>query len=88
MAYTDKGVIFGKEYDADRETNWDFFTLTIQGNVDDYLATLRALLDLMAGGDPDFYNRDDNYLICNLIKNMLPNYEQIKLIEKSQLQAK
>jgi hypothetical protein len=60
------------------EKRW---TLTMQGDADDYLHTIGAILHLLPV-ESDFYNRDDCHAICTLIDAMLPDAEQLMTLHK------
>lgn len=45
---------------------------------DDYLATLRSLIRIVAVQMPDLYSHDDTYNVLTLVEHMLPEPEQLK----------
>lgn len=80
-----QGVSFCERHNDDGGTKHDAFKFTVVGSADDYLSTLEALLSLLGGIPDEFCSQGERYFVCELIKDMLPNYEQIKMIMDSQM---
>jgi hypothetical protein len=74
-----KGVIFNvhKEYKG-----IESFTVTISGDQDQYIRTIKSLLSLMMNVKDDMRDPDDIFDICSLITDMLPTPEQITMIHQ------
>jgi hypothetical protein len=49
-----------------------------QCGVDEYFYIVNSLLNVLAGLDKDFFDKDDLYNYCWLLRSMLPGEEQIK----------
>ncbi|MDR0295162.1 MAG: hypothetical protein LBH91_03090 [Prevotellaceae bacterium] len=56
------------------ERSW---TAIIEGDADEYLYTIRAMLRLLATQEQDFICRDDNYQVLNFIEQLLPEPKQL-----------
>lgn len=62
------------------------FTVTIEGDKEDYLSTIKALLTYLSQVDEDtIQNQSDRYSICFLISSMLPDSQQIMSVEEMKL---
>ena len=57
------------------ERQW---TAIIDGDTDDYIYTLHSLLEVLGAQQQDFICRDNNYMVLNFIKQLLPEPEQLK----------
>ena len=81
-----KGIVFSRGGDDGRSAK--SFSINILGDTNEYLATIGALLTLLS--NPPLTSGDDQhgerYYVCELIRGMLPSFEQIRMIEKSQMQ--
>ena len=61
------------------------FSITVAGDRGDYIELLETLLDSIAyPDDGESYNKD-RYVICNLIKSLLPSENQIVNIEDADI---
>lgn len=60
------------------------FTASITGDKEDYLSTIKTLLNIISGYREDNFDQSDLYNICNLIKGMLPDEKQIVSLEDAQ----
>ena len=61
------------------------FNITVDGDRGGYIELLEVLLDSIAyPSDTESYNKD-RYVICNLIKSMLPSENQIVNIEDADM---
>lgn len=82
-----KRLIFEMRYDECCRTEQEVFTFSVFGRAEDYLSTIQALLSILGGISDDYCSQEERYRICSLIGDMLPSYEQIKMIqEQSQKQ--
>ena len=75
-------LTFGKRYNDELGEDREAFTISIFGDASTYLSTMWALLNVLGGTQDD--SCGDRYFVCSLIKDMLPSFEQIKMIEDSQ----
>lgn len=71
-------VKFGKI--EERET----FSVSVQGDKYDYIATIKSLLSIMSAIPETSYVSKDAYYICNLIDGMLPNEQQIINLDEAE----
>ncbi|MDR0661742.1 MAG: hypothetical protein LBG19_13365 [Prevotellaceae bacterium] len=56
------------------------FTIAVTAaDADDYIATLRALIRMLSAVDLERIGNDDLYLVLNLLEEMLPSAERLKL---------
>jgi hypothetical protein len=62
----------------------DAFQVTVLGDVDDYLCTVEALLGVVGAAPDESISQEERYLICKLIKNMLPSHEQLQSLKDTQ----
>jgi hypothetical protein len=69
----EKGVIFSMD------EGLSLFTVSIFGGYDDYLNTIKVLMSTLQNCDNKL-SRLETYLICNLISDMLPSYNQMKIL--------
>ncbi len=60
------------------------FTASITGDKEDYLSTIKTLLNIISGYREDNFDQNDLYNVCNLIKGMLPDEKQIVSLEDAQ----
>ena len=61
----------------------DEFIITAKGDKGEYLATMRAILRLIATQDENAQNRNEVYYAISLLQDMLPTEEELeKLCEK------
>ena len=75
------GVHFGQRLNKENGMQEDVFQITVSGNAENYLDTLRALLSLVGGSKEEFCDSGERYFICELIKDMLPSWDQIQAIK-------
>lgn len=57
------------------------FNVTVTGNEDEYIETIKSLLQVMYSVPVEMHTNDSIFYLCNLIDNMLPSPEQIISIE-------
>jgi hypothetical protein len=81
-----KGIIFN----GNSETPYSerTYSITVWGDAEQYLLTIEALLTLVgirSSDDIDYYA--ERQRACEMIRAMLPSYEQIREIERAQLQT-
>lgn len=57
------------------ERTW---TVTTEGDAEDYMRTIRALLRVLASQNPDMQSQEDNYDVFLLIEALLPDEKQLK----------
>jgi hypothetical protein len=69
-----KGVIFNFD---ERFTRPQSYTVTIQGDTDEYINTIKSLISLIRNVKEDMINPDQICDVCDLIIDMLPLPEQI-----------
>lgn len=69
-----KGVIFNYEGELVRPSS---FTVTIMGDQEEYIHTIKSLLSLIRSVPQDSINSDTLVDVCDLIIDMLPSSEQI-----------
>lgn len=55
------------------------YTVTISGDQDDYISTIKSLLSLISSQEKDLISKDELSDICDLITAMLPTPEQITI---------
>ena len=53
------------------------FIISVTGDLDDYLATMRAIIRLIQHQDQNMINVEDNYSALQLLEDMLPSEEQM-----------
>ena len=53
------------------------FTVTVNGGKSEYLETIETLLNVIIHPNDGESSSDERYILCNLIKNMLPSESQI-----------
>lgn len=58
------------------------FIITAKGDTAEYLATMRAILRLIATRDTDYDNKDAVYFALSLVEEMLPDEHQLNELKK------
>lgn len=79
-----KIVTFNKGKSDGEKNIPDSFTITVEGNLDDYRATISTLLWCVSAMPEDLIRNDERSNICRLIDAMIPTEEQIKIIANAQ----
>ena len=72
-----KGVIFNPHT---KYSGIESFTVTISGDEEQYLRTIKSLLSLICNVKEDMIDPDQIFDVCSLITDMLPTPEQITMI--------
>jgi hypothetical protein len=72
----DQGVTFNFDSRYKRPVS---YTVTISGDQDDYISTIKSLLSLISSQEKDLIDKDELSDICGLIASMLPTPEQIAI---------
>jgi|GEM_PF-6181278 hypothetical protein len=68
-----------------KKEKFDYFSVTIEGDKDEYIETVKSLLTFMHSVEDEFATRNTRYYICNLIKGLLPDCDQIINMEDVEL---
>jgi hypothetical protein len=61
------------------------YIITAKGDTSEYLATMRAILRLVATRDEDYNTREAVYFALNLVDEMLPDEHQLDELKKISL---
>ena len=69
-----QGVTFNFDKKSKRPVS---YTVTINGDQDDYIHTIKSLLELIRNVKEDMIDQDTICDVCDLITNMLPLGDQI-----------
>lgn len=75
-------IQFNKSSVKNGECAPESVTLTVVGQKDEYIETIKALVGVLGGVEEDFISQRERYLICNLIDGMLPDSRQIVTMEE------
>ena len=76
MVMDAKGVIFNPHT---KYNGIESFTVTISGDEEQYIRTIKSLLSLICNVKEDMRDQNEIYDVCSLIECMLPTPDQIIL---------